>query len=175
VRPSGRGETPLYNLELSQMDVYRTLTYPSTRTLTGNSLDANKGLDGAGEFPYRLLEECWTCQASGCGLYAAYAVLYAVKTIGNITAGVRIPGGGLYRLAYSLATGASLPNSWRAIIGSTDGSFKPISLDVLTDSDGFDPTYRELLFNVPSGTTAITLTFQFLQAFQYGVLVLTRL
>lgn len=70
------------------------------------------------------------------------------------------PGGGAYSLSYEYANQQGIPNSFKVIIGSVDGSFSPIVLDPLTDAPRFNWIWREFAFNVPEGTSTITLTFE---------------
>lgn len=89
----------------------------------------------------------------------------------NITTTVSIPGGGPYTLTYKLRLGnpQGPPNSWRATIAAVDGSFSRIVLESITDysNGGFDPTYRELGFSMPNGTTVVKLTFEGTQVFKH--------
>lgn len=80
---------------------------------------------------------------------------------------VSVPGGGQYRLLYSLKNDGihdgSFTNSWQARITAIDNSFPAIVLEYLQDSDSFGWTGRELPFSLPEGTAAIRLTFEFRQ------------
>lgn len=87
-------------------------------------------------------------------------MISTIGTTGNATTLVNLPSGGLYRLAYWLENAGGQINSWRAIISAVDGSFSPIVLDALSNSQAFDRTYRELPFYVPRRTNLISLGFE---------------
>ncbi len=109
--------------------------------------------------PYRFTEDCWICEGSGCFLANDYAQLSRAGAASNLSTTITVPGQGPYRLAYQLENGGGPVNSWRAIIGSTDGSFNSVVLELLVDSPSFDLTYRELPFLIPSAT-AVAITFE---------------
>eukprot|EP00884_Botryococcus_braunii_P000984 jgi/Botrbrau1/10887/Bobra.0025s0064.1 len=73
---------------------------------------------------------------------------------------VLVPGGGQYRLAYSLRNEGGPENSWQALISSIDGSFPSITLGALIDSDPFPRTSFEFPFTLPAGTEIFILTFE---------------
>eukprot|EP00884_Botryococcus_braunii_P018303 jgi/Botrbrau1/5156/Bobra.0172s0028.1 len=118
----------------------------------------------AGQNVFPLSAPCWSCVGDYCDLYETSARLGAVGTTSNLTTRLLTPGGGVYRLKYRLQPTAGTPNSWRAVIGSTDGTFPPV---VLESFDNIFPYYvdynwmpmRELVFNIPSRTRAIDVTF----------------
>ncbi len=117
----------------------------------------------AGKGSFQLSEPCWTCVGSdypGC-FYSGTAYLFTRWSggISNLTARVRVPGGGPYRLSYALANRGDKLNSWQTIIGSINGSFAPMVLESRSDLRPFLRAVRELFFTVPSGTKVITVTF----------------
>lgn len=126
------------------------------------------GCAGTGLFD--LLLDCWTCNpddecgvsgVEGLGFY--YLALGLPGTPGNITTAVTMPGGGNYRLAYELQNKNSqgLPNSWRAIIETLTGpSFSPIIGNVIINAPYFLYKPLALAFQLPPGTTSISLTFE---------------
>jgi hypothetical protein len=111
----------------------------------------------AGQGPYSLSYPCWTC-AGSCQLNEDYARLGSVGYAANLSTTVTVPGGGPYRLAYTLSLDDGQPNAWRAVVGSVDGTFTSLVLEALVDAPGFPPTARQLSFSIPDGTTAVTLT-----------------
>lgn len=112
----------------------------------------------AGKGEFRLYKECWSC--SGADLDEAHGRFGSNGTTNSATAGVLVPGGGLYRLRYRLKNGAGPPNSWQARIDSIDNAFSAIELESFADSVFFDWTERELPFSLPEGTAVIRLTFE---------------
>jgi hypothetical protein len=108
---------------------------------------------------YLLSTPCWTCQGRWCQLRGADARLGNVGTASNITTRVSVQGGGSYKLAYTVTHDFGTPNAWRVVVGSVDGSFSSSVLESLTDAPAIPSRYTEQPFNVPAGTTAITLTF----------------
>jgi hypothetical protein len=106
-----------------------------------------------------LSEPCWTCQGDYCYLYGTEAWLGDVDYPSNLMTRVSVQGGGPYRLAYTLTHDDTQPNTWRVAIGSVDGSFGSTVLESLTNAAAISARYTELPFNVPAGTTAITVTF----------------
>jgi hypothetical protein len=119
--------------------------------------------DGGGA-SYTLSTPCWTCidypPGSYCTLAGASAKLAGpVGQVSRATTTVSVPGGGPYRLRYRLQNpGRNSSNSWQAVIGPVDNNFTWIVVDSLTNSSLFDWTFRELPFNLQTGTTAVTLT-----------------
>jgi hypothetical protein len=113
----------------------------------------------AGQGPYFFSATCWTCEGAWCEIYGDYARIGNVGTLSNLTTRVNVQGGGPYRLAYTLTHGYSEPNAWRVVVGSVDGSFGSVVLESLTNAPAFPARYTELPFNIPDGTTAVTLTF----------------
>jgi hypothetical protein len=115
----------------------------------------------AGQGPYSFNDSCWSCIANNCIFHNGYVEFGPFGTTGNLSTMVTVSGGGPYQLAYRLTNeGGGPPISWRAIIGSLDGSFSPIVLDTLTNSSSFYYEERTLPFELPKGTKAITLTFE---------------
>lgn len=130
-----------------------------------------------GQGRYTLSPPCWLCRGDWCNLAGDFAVFQTPVTAPNIpliplniSATVSVPGGGSYTLAYKLQLGGSPtpPNLFQATIASVDGSFPLIVLESIVDiSVGFDPTNRELGFNLPDGTSVIRLTFKGAQVWKH--------
>jgi hypothetical protein len=122
-------------------------------------------LSCAGQAMFPLSAPCWSCQGNYCDLYGTTARLGDFGTTSNATTRLSVPGIGQYRLKYRLQPTVGVPNSWRAIISSTDGSFTPIVLESLVN---LYPYYveaswvpeRDLTFSIPSRTRTIDLTFE---------------
>lgn len=114
----------------------------------------------AGYGPFMLSPPCWSCFGDKCELEGYSGRFGAVGNTSRATATIGVPGGGPYRLRYTLTNGAGPHNSWQASIASVDGSFPAIVLESLVDSGTFVSTARELLFSLPFGTAAVILTFE---------------
>ncbi len=125
----------------------------------------------AGQGPYLFSAPCWTCEGGLCVLGDTFA---SVKDSVNLTTRVSVQGGGPHTLAYRLmyecsaasGPGCNVPswrNTWQATVGSVDGSFGPSVLESLTNVTELRGIPRQLPFNVPSGTRAITITFSGVQ------------
>lgn len=129
-------------------------------------------LVGAGQGPYPLNFPCWS--AFPCnepfyaycylgGDFADLEVPYEAPSVTfNMATTVSVPGGGPYRLSYTLSLEvlAHFQSFWMTTIASTDGSFLPIVLESFSNSDGvIYPSQRELGFSLPSGTSILRLNF----------------
>lgn len=115
-----------------------------------------------GATAFNLSAPCWVCSSGdvGCSLKPNEIKLFGVLGDANATSLVGVPGGGSYKLAYTLYFDGGAPNIFQATIETDSGpAFQPLPFDVLTMSDAFADQNRSFNFTLPSGTTSIRLSF----------------
>lgn len=131
-------------------------------------------VDYAGQGPFLLSPDCWTCYGRSCNFTGDVATFGPTNGV-NVTAAARVsvPGGGKYRLIYRLKnfspTGSR--NNWQAIIRPIiDKQFNPFFMDPLNNMSSFNwtdrpepgpgPDLSENIFKLPPATTVFNLTFE---------------